>query len=162
MPLKPCRECGKEISSEAPTCPQCGAPRAPVSFANKHTLIVGCSAALAGAVVATLLGNIFNGSGGNKAIEGLRGKQSECQQTVHKLQAQGAADIFDYNGYTVAAYPSANWEALKHDEKVRQALLIFCAKMPADGHYTVLIKDRDSGRDLGSVLDGKYIEGLRP
>jgi hypothetical protein len=162
MPLRPCRECGKEISSEAPNCPQCGAPPARIGFANKQTIIVGCSAGLAGAIFATVLGSVFNSSGGNKAIEGLRGKQSECQETVRKLQAQGAADIFDYNGYTVAAYPRSNWEALKHDEKVRQALLIFCAKMPADGHYTVLIKDRDSGRDLSSVLDGKYIEGLHP
>lgn len=26
MALKPCRECGREVSTEAPTCPGCGAP----------------------------------------------------------------------------------------------------------------------------------------
>ncbi len=26
MPLAPCRECGREVSTEAPTCPQCGVP----------------------------------------------------------------------------------------------------------------------------------------
>jgi len=25
MPLKPCRECRKEVSTQARTCPQCGA-----------------------------------------------------------------------------------------------------------------------------------------
>ena len=27
MALKPCRECGREVSTEAVACPQCGAPR---------------------------------------------------------------------------------------------------------------------------------------
>jgi len=26
MPLKPCRECGNQVSTEATKCPQCGAP----------------------------------------------------------------------------------------------------------------------------------------
>lgn len=26
MALKPCRECGQEVSTEATACPQCGAP----------------------------------------------------------------------------------------------------------------------------------------
>ena len=26
MPLKPCRECGKQVSTEATKCPQCGVP----------------------------------------------------------------------------------------------------------------------------------------
>lgn len=26
MPLKPCRECGKEVATDARACPQCGAP----------------------------------------------------------------------------------------------------------------------------------------
>jgi uncharacterized membrane protein YvbJ len=26
MPLKPCRECGANVSKEAQTCPHCGAP----------------------------------------------------------------------------------------------------------------------------------------
>jgi uncharacterized membrane protein YvbJ len=31
MPLKPCHECNKEISTKAIICPQCGAPQNPVS-----------------------------------------------------------------------------------------------------------------------------------
>ncbi len=30
MALAPCRECGKEVSTEATACPHCGAPRPPV------------------------------------------------------------------------------------------------------------------------------------
>jgi uncharacterized membrane protein YvbJ len=26
MPLKPCRECGRQVSTEATKCPQCGVP----------------------------------------------------------------------------------------------------------------------------------------
>jgi len=26
MPLEPCRECGKSVSTEAESCPHCGAP----------------------------------------------------------------------------------------------------------------------------------------
>jgi hypothetical protein len=36
MSLKPCRECGREVSTEAVLCPQCGAPR-PTNLAWKGT-----------------------------------------------------------------------------------------------------------------------------
>lgn len=34
MPLVKCRECGKEVSTEAGTCPQCGAPRPTTSSSS--------------------------------------------------------------------------------------------------------------------------------
>lgn len=34
MALKPCRECGSEISDQAPTCPRCGAPNSEGSQAR--------------------------------------------------------------------------------------------------------------------------------
>jgi rRNA maturation protein Nop10 len=36
MPLRACRECGKEVSSLAPTCPHCGVP-SPVPKPERYT-----------------------------------------------------------------------------------------------------------------------------
>jgi len=48
------------------------------------------------------------------------------------------------------------WEALDHDTKINQALLVFCAKMPNDGHYTVMIYGKHNGKNMASVVDGNY------
>jgi uncharacterized protein DUF2628 len=34
MSLAPCRECGKEVSTEAPGCPHCGVPHPTMTFAE--------------------------------------------------------------------------------------------------------------------------------
>ena len=41
MALKPCRECGKEVSTEAPSCPQCGVPD-PTGAKAKSGTCLGC------------------------------------------------------------------------------------------------------------------------
>ena len=38
MALKPCRECGKKVSTEAQSCPNCGAPH-PTHKAESKTKI---------------------------------------------------------------------------------------------------------------------------
>lgn len=68
----------------------------------------------------------------------------------------GAPVVTDHGDYSVAEFYEWNWSALDHDDKVRQGLLIFCAKMPTSGRYSVLIKDRKSGQQLGSVVDGNW------
>ena len=40
MPLKPCRECKKKVSTEAAACPSCGAPRPTLSSAPKNQDII--------------------------------------------------------------------------------------------------------------------------
>jgi len=47
MALLPCRECGNEVSAEAPTCPKCGVP-APVG--KSAQLVVTRKKALRGAI----------------------------------------------------------------------------------------------------------------
>lgn len=38
MALEPCRECGREISTQATACPQCGAPVRPLRSARSDPI----------------------------------------------------------------------------------------------------------------------------
>jgi len=67
MPLTKCPDCGKEVSSRAPSCPSCGAPIAAGSIADVKTvhgrgegvfmksMNCGCIVALVFAVIVALL-----------------------------------------------------------------------------------------------------------
>ena len=39
MPLQPCRVCGKDVSSDAPICPHCGAPDPVGAMAERQAAI---------------------------------------------------------------------------------------------------------------------------
>ena len=57
MALKPCRECGKEVSTKAKTCPQCGVPH-PTSQLDPGTKqALGCLALIIVVVVIVKIGS---------------------------------------------------------------------------------------------------------
>jgi hypothetical protein len=56
MALKKCKECGNEVSSQAKTCPKCGAP------VPKTTALVGC---LSVVIVLMVIGGISKAIGGS-------------------------------------------------------------------------------------------------
>lgn len=97
-------------------------------------------------------------SGGSYVVAQLRQKQTQCRENVRALEAMGAARLADVDGSTFAEYDEANWAALDHDDKIRQALLIYCAKMPADGHWSVIIQGRHDGKTMASITDGNYFD----
>lgn len=54
MPLTPCPDCGKDVSSEAPACPHCGRPnKQAAARAKDGRQHVGCAVIAAG--IATLI-----------------------------------------------------------------------------------------------------------
>lgn len=64
MALRPCRECGKEVSSDANACPHCGK-----RIQKKTSTGTGCLAIIIGfVVIAAVIGSIqHSGSGGTSS-----------------------------------------------------------------------------------------------
>lgn len=164
MAIVPCKECGNDISTEAKACPKCGAPppkAPPGSFFGAGAKSPGCLF-IGAAIFLGLM--VFGGSyktptaspGKSGEIAELLAKQPQCRSNLDQVIALGTTTIDDQDGYTVAHIDEAVWAGLYHDDRVRQALLIFCAKMPADGHYSVLVKGRHDNKNLASVTDGQY------
>lgn len=74
MALKPCRECGKDVSTEAKTCPHCGVSGPVVaSIMNKNFGCgTGCLALIALVVVVMVIGQLAN-SGADAPSSGSAG-----------------------------------------------------------------------------------------
>lgn len=82
-------------------------------------------------------------------------KRQQCRANVAELQTLGVR-IVDRGDASTVFYPEVSWAAFTHENKVQQALLVYCAKMPASGRYSVLVHGERGGKLLGSVVDGSY------
>jgi hypothetical protein len=171
MALQPCAECGREISSAAPTCPQCGAPQ-PIQ-SNKP--IPKGYAAFAIVVGTVLLAVVFsrpdsgsyNGQGAQVIVASdspgglvasLIAKREQCRQNLAQMQALGVKVRDSDNRTAIVEYDERIWGAFEHDDKIRQALLVYCAKMPDSGSYSVMIEGLHNGKLMASVTDGNYFD----
>jgi hypothetical protein len=161
MALISCTECKGEISDKAAACPRCGAPVAKVA-ARPEPRRAGIGTALIGlgglALIAMLFGIAEGGSGtGSSIADSLRAKQAQCRTNVEELQRLGVkADR--RAGSTSAEYDETTWARFEHDDKVRQALLWYCADMPDGGSYSVYIRGLHNGKILASVNNGNYFD----
>jgi Host cell surface-exposed lipoprotein len=66
MALKPCTECGKEVSTQAPTCPHCG--KTDPTGANTANVQKGCLGC-AGIIVVLMIIGSFGGGGSDSRIQ---------------------------------------------------------------------------------------------
>lgn len=60
MALKPCKECGQEVSTQAKTCPNCGTPNPTQSIGNTS---IGCGTGCLGMLVLVVLIGMCNSGG---------------------------------------------------------------------------------------------------
>ena len=160
MALAKCKECGGDVATSAKTCPHCGAP--PPKRLNKvAALILLVVIAIPIIGVMRFANTMFSSPGPSTAntavIADLRPKQPQCRENLQQLEQLGVK-VTDVSGITAADYDETAWAALEHDGKIKQALLVFCAKMPPDGHYTILIRGLHDGKTKASVVDGNYID----
>ena len=100
-------------------------------------------------------------SGGAAPVNGrvvaeLRSEQSQCRTNLRRLETSGTVRISDSKGVTAAAFDEAGWSVLQEGDKVRLALVIYCAKMPDDGRYRVMIRGLYDGSSLARVVNGNY------
>jgi hypothetical protein len=99
MALKPCRECGREISTEAPSCPHCGAPVATKPSAEEKNGAgcwgVGCASLVVVFVIFAAIGG--GGDSGQPEVgEGPRwsGAWVVCEDFVRqRLRAPSTAEF---------------------------------------------------------------------
>jgi hypothetical protein len=66
MALQPCKECGKEVSTQAPTCPHCG--KADPTGANSAKVQKGCLGCVGIIVVLMIIGSL-GGGGSDSGIQ---------------------------------------------------------------------------------------------
>lgn len=94
----------------------------------------------------------------------LEAKRPECERNLARLLQNGTVSKLRETGDTgvlagvTAFYDEQVWNRLEYDDRVRQGLLVYCAKRPAGAeHYTVLLRSKHDGHDLGSVADGNWM-----
>lgn len=164
MALEKCKECGLDVSSEAVNCPHCGIQRRapPIAVAKPSFNIGFGSFLLMGLLLFWVFGS-FGGkdtpvSSGADVRAELMAKQEQCRVNVAQLEKLGTTTLVGHGDYTVMQVDDYVWSRFDHDDKVRQGLLVYCAKMPASGKYSVLIKGRKSGDRMGGVVDGNWVD----
>lgn len=100
----------------------------------------------------------ISGSVNADVIAELLRKRGQCQENARRLAALGLVRLTRSNAMTIANYDEAIWTALEHDDKIRQALLIYCADMPESGDYTVVIEGLHDGKSKAHVVGGNYFD----
>lgn len=85
MALKKCKECGKEVSTEAKTCPNCGAP-------VKTKSSVGCLTIIAIIFVIGMIGLLINNDKSDKTSK-TQSDAPQKQEMVHKESTDQTAQI---------------------------------------------------------------------
>jgi hypothetical protein len=177
MALVNCRECGKEVAQDAKACPHCGIEKP--GEANGSVTVENAMKAIPVLLLVGVVLFFCTNINGNKdsqpasktsdepkissaanqeVVTDLLKKKVACTDAITALEAKGAVRIRDGNGYTTAEYNEYAWATLEHDDKIRQGLLVYCAKMPNNGEYTVLIQGLHNGKTMASVVNGNYFD----
>jgi hypothetical protein len=105
MALKRCRECGKEVSTEAAACPHCGATNPTGAKKSDASPTIGCAGCLGLIVIIIVVSSIGSGGSGASSVReehSEAGAWTACQQFVEsRLRAPSTADYpWDYPRYT--------------------------------------------------------------
>lgn len=91
-------------------------------------------------------------------VDSLRIKRNECERNVEELKRLGFYTVeYSARGTVVFRVKESAWAELSYDDKIRQGLLIYCARMPADGKLVVRIEGHFNGKQLGAVVDGNWL-----
>ena len=88
----------------------------------------------------------------------LRPQVSKCKAFVAKNKNIGRVEKDGIGGYFVE-FDESIWNALIYDDKVKAALIVFCALMPTDGRTTVTLQGLRTHGTLGRVVNGHYFSG---
>ncbi|HEU0283269.1 MAG TPA: hypothetical protein VFQ99_05755 [Gallionella sp.] len=89
MALINCKECGKEVSTEATACPHCGA-KPPKKSSGLMILFI-----IVGSVIALVL--IISGSPGGRSGEGEQARRAECAKAL--LEGSRVTSYLDKQAY---------------------------------------------------------------
>lgn len=95
---------------------------------------------------------------------GIEAKQPQCRKNLAQLMDNGTigriqeSDVGSTIRGVVAFYDERVWNRLDYDDRVRQGLLVYCAKRPIgfSGRFTAHISSRRDGHKLGAIVDGSW------
>jgi hypothetical protein len=92
-------------------------------------------------------------------VKSLRPKRAACMTAVEHMLAIGfyKHETTTKSGSIWMQINEPAWHRLDYDDKVRQALLIYCARMPQNGDLTVTLEGSKSGSILGRVVGGNWM-----
>jgi hypothetical protein len=183
MGLQACRECGKQVSTDAPTCPHCGTRR-PATRSGMSPLAIGCLGLLGIAV----LGGIFSSDSGSsprsdanllttpeaassssratryahRAVN-VRAKPSTQAAVATKLQRGATVEVDSLQGGWWVAFRGADRLGYVADEALESGPI-----PPVEVADWNWVKDPDFGTD-GAVIwtveirnnTGEYLQSVR-
>jgi hypothetical protein len=99
MAMKPCRECGKEVSSAAKTCPQCGIARPVYTWGFRRTFY---TVLFGGMVLTAIISAAISPSVDDPDEDRLWESSALCERMVRKsLKAPSTAKFPDEGRSTV-------------------------------------------------------------
>jgi hypothetical protein len=143
MALIKCKECGKEVSSEAKKCPHCG-KKLKTSSLGKGILYVFLI--LIGLIV---LGAIISGTDKEQKIAKQKIDISAIEPIVNDFQKMGVITKLTPEYNQVFVNPQI-WHRLDYQAKENfgKCLAAYCAGKKGSTTHWVEIKDAYSGKDL--------------
>lgn len=155
MALIKCKECGKEVSDNAKSCPHCGAP--PSKKTGCLTWVIAIFFAF---VVFSSITNLSKESTQtNKTqspptptVDKSPEKQAQRKQLLEKLIAQGVFLKIDTMGGTLPkAYVTPAFYALDIDMKKTFVSVIYAYYFDGNGiGDTVILRDSKTGKQIGT------------
>jgi hypothetical protein len=155
MALIKCKECGNEVSSDAKSCPKCGAPTP-----KKTSLLTWVVAGVFGLIVFNVVLNSGTGttslssSAAKSApqVDRSPAKQAERKQFIEKLIAQGLIQKVDTAGGNLPKmFVRPAFNALDLDTKQSFASVVYAYHFDGSNiSDSVVLRDSRSGKDIGN------------
>jgi hypothetical protein len=101
---------------------------------------------------------LIGGGVNEDVVSGLRSKKAQCQSGLASLKRVGFVTRESSSNDSGSFYVNERaWAELHYDDKIRDGLMIFCARMPDNGRYSAIIYGDKSGSVLGSVINGNWM-----
>lgn len=86
-------------------------------------------------------------------------KRAECQRRIADWTRQGILTADRATASLASVRIDRDWWMSRQpDDRTEAALIMYCAWMPADGRYSVVIRDLE-GSKLGSLVEGSWWPG---
>lgn len=159
MALKNCRECGKQISTEAGACPNCGAPNKSASSAKKKTSPVTMLIALLlfGGLIISMFsdmsadGPAATATPAAATIDKSPGAQQKRKKLIEQLQQQGFFGDISCRSSGATAIIEPGFYALdfKDKEKLLRVAYAFCFD-GSQKFVSVQMKDSKTNKMVGN------------
>jgi len=144
MTLRVCRECDKEVSTEAKVCPHCGISRPGTKFWERHLLLISVCILIALIWIANL-------SSRNSSVKtDVACDKKETARVLRLAREGGLLRKIDAQRSVPRVYLGPGWYVLELDKKKAAAYVFICeaygGRFPADP--LVVFHDSRSGEQL--------------